>query len=312
MGCYRSGPALAAVGHIVRYCMARPLRLEFAGAAYHITSRGNARQEIFLDDGDRRCLLDALGAVLDQFGWLCHAYCLMGNHYHLMVETPGPNLSRGMRQLNGLYTQRFNRRHRRVGHVFQGRFHSVIVDREAYLLELCRYIVLNPVRAGLAACADAWAWSSYRATAGLAPAPAWLSTAWVLQHFGPEPARAQARYREFVTEGHGRQSPWEALRGEPVIGSRGFVERLAPALATHVDEVELPKRQRLPHRAPLDELLAPSEMATKASRDRAIRRAFRNERYTLGEIGRHVGLHYATVSRIARLPERGNTRPDPD
>ncbi len=292
--------------------MARPLRLEFPGAVYHITSRGNARAAIFEDDGDRRSWLDVLSAVLEQFGWLCHAYCLMGNHYHLMLETPSPSLSRGMRQLNGLYTQRFNRRHGRVGHLFQGRFHSVIVDREGYLLELCRYVVLNPVRAALAARAEDWTWSSYRATAGFAPGPPWLSTTWVLEHFGSEPGRARARYRDFVRAGLGQPSPWGALRGEPILGSRRFLERLAPALAPHASAVELPKRQRLPHRAPLNEVLAPCELATKASRDRAIRRAFQDEQYTLAEIGRQVGLHYATVSRIARQAGCGNSRPDPD
>ena len=128
--------------------MARPLRLEFPGAVYHVTSRGNARAAIFLDDEDRPIFLGVLGAVVARFGWLCHAYCLMDNHYHLLLETPDPNLSRGMRQLNGVYTQRFNRRHGRVGHVLQGRFKAILVDRDGYLLELARYLVLNPVRAG--------------------------------------------------------------------------------------------------------------------------------------------------------------------
>src|SRR5687767_13788050 len=129
--------------------MARPLRIEFAGALYHVTARGNARMPIFDDDADRRNFLSVLEQVLDRSGWLLHAYCLMGNHYHLMVETMQANLSAGMRQLNGVYTQRFNRRHERVGHLFQGRFKAILVERDSYLLELCRYVVLNPVRAGM-------------------------------------------------------------------------------------------------------------------------------------------------------------------
>lgn len=129
--------------------MARPLRLEFPGAIYHVTSRGNARNAIFLDDEDRVLFLACLGAVVTRFGWWCHAYCLMDNHYHLLIETPEGDLSRGMRQLNGVYTQRFNRRHGRAGHVFQGRFKAIVVDRDSYLLELCRYVVLNPIRAGM-------------------------------------------------------------------------------------------------------------------------------------------------------------------
>ena len=126
--------------------MARPLRIEYPGAVYHVTSRGNARKKIFLDDIDRDEFLATLGWVVERFGWGCHAYCLMDNHFHLLIETPKPNLSLGMRQLNGVYTQRFNRRHKRVGHLFQGRFKAILVERDSYLLELARYIVLNPVR----------------------------------------------------------------------------------------------------------------------------------------------------------------------
>ena len=126
--------------------MARPLRLEFPGAVYHVSSRGNARQRIFFGDADRELFLDTLTQGIARYRWLCHAYCLMENHYHLLIETPRANLSLGMRQLNGIYTQTFNRRHHRVGHLFQGRFRAILVEKESYLLELCRYIVLNPVR----------------------------------------------------------------------------------------------------------------------------------------------------------------------
>lgn len=129
--------------------MARPLRAEYPGAIYHITSRGNARQPIFEDDEDRKAFQVLLESLVSRYNWLCHAYCLMDNHYHLLVETPDGNLSEGMRQLNGIYTQSFNGRHGRVGHVFQGRFKAILVGRENYLLELCRYVVLNPIRAGI-------------------------------------------------------------------------------------------------------------------------------------------------------------------
>jgi putative transposase len=123
-----------------------PLRHEYPGAVYHLTSRGNARQKIFLDDTDRKKFLDVLSQAVSRYGWLCHAYSLMDNHYHLLVETPKGNLSIGMRQLNGIYTQAFNRRHRRVGHLFQGRYKAILVQKQAHLLELCRYVVLNPLR----------------------------------------------------------------------------------------------------------------------------------------------------------------------
>jgi REP element-mobilizing transposase RayT len=153
--------------------MARPLRLESAGALYHVTVRGNERRSIFLGDEDsgRVVFLDVLGATCERFNWALHAYCLMTNHYHLLVETPDANLSKGMRQLNGVFTQFVNRTHPRVGHLFQGRFKAILVERERYLLELCRYVVLNPVRAGVVAAPGDWPWSSYRATLGETPAP---------------------------------------------------------------------------------------------------------------------------------------------
>ena len=151
--------------------MARPLRLQFAGAVYHLTSRGNARQKIFFDDGDRELFFQTLAHVVSRYSWVCHAYCLMANHYHLLVETPKANLSIGMRQLNGIFTQSFNRRHRRVGHLFQGRFKAILVKKDSYLLELCRYIVLNLVRVKGRTSPAAWKWSTYRPTAGLVAVP---------------------------------------------------------------------------------------------------------------------------------------------
>ncbi|HWQ95123.1 MAG TPA: transposase, partial [Gammaproteobacteria bacterium] len=126
--------------------MSRPLRLEFPDALYHVTARGDRQEDIFEDDQDRELFLATLGQVISRFNWICHAWCLMDNHYHLLIQTPDGNLSKGMRQLNGVYTQASNRRHRRVGHLFQGRFKAILVDRDAYLLELSRYVVLNPVR----------------------------------------------------------------------------------------------------------------------------------------------------------------------
>jgi putative transposase len=138
--------------------MARPLRIEFAGALYHVTARGNAQQDICADDADRRQFLDLLGHTVHRHDWYCHAYCLMGNHYHLLVETSTPTLAKGMKFLNGTYTQHFNRRHLRVGHVFQGRYKAILVQKETYLLELARYIVLNPVRAQMVRSAKEWPW----------------------------------------------------------------------------------------------------------------------------------------------------------
>ncbi|HQO82913.1 MAG TPA: transposase [Synergistales bacterium] len=141
-----------------------------------MTSRGNAKQDIFLTRTDRIAFLQLFGEIVDRFKWICHSYCLMGNHYHLLLETPRANLSRGMRQLNSVYTQGFNRRHERVGHVLQGRYKSILVERDSHLLELTRYVVLNPVRSGFVRSPEEWPWSSYRAMAVFELAPEFLET----------------------------------------------------------------------------------------------------------------------------------------
>ena len=280
--------------------MARPLRIEYPGALYHVTSRGNARQAIFVDDTDRSGFLDALGDAVGRFGWLCHAYCLMDNHYHLLIETPAANLARGMRQVNGVYTQRFNRRHDRAGHLFQGRYTAILVERDSYLLELSRYVVLNPVRAGLVDGPDAYAWSSYRATLGRTPAPDFLTTDWLLGQFGKRRNVARERYRRFVQDGIDGPSPWEALKGQVLLGGEAFVDSLAPLLdgAAALDEV--PKRQRRLTRPSLAKIFAGADGVAKATRNRLIAAAHLEHGYTLAEVGRHLGLHYTTISKIVR------------
>lgn len=278
--------------------MSRPLRLEFPGAIYHLTSRGNARAPIFADDGDRELFLGTLAHVVERFHWRCHAYCLMDNHYHLLIETLDPNLSKGMRQLNGLYTQRFNRRHGRVGHVFQGRFKAILVERDSYLLELCRYVVLNPVRAKMVKQPKQYQSSSYRATAGIDAAPPFLTCDWVLSLFGKQRHAAQLKYRAFVKEGIGAPSPWEHLRGQVILGTEAFANKLKPALTRKNALREVPRVQRLAHRPALAKLLDEKPTSTKARRQAAVRAAHVEHGYTLAEIGAHLGIHYTTVSRI--------------
>ena len=278
--------------------MSRPLRLEFHGAIYHVTSRGNARAPIFADDDDRESFLATLAHAVERFHWLCHAYCLMDNHYHLLIETPDPNLSKGMRQLNGLYTQRFNRRHSRVGHVFQGRFKAIVVERDSYLLELCRYVVLNPLRAKRVKQPQQYPWSSYRATAGFAAALPFLTCDWVLSLFGKRRHAAQLRYRAFVNNGIGAPSPWEHLRGQVILGTEAFANQLKPALARKNALREVPRVQRLAHRPALAKLLREKPTGTTVCRRAAVRAAHVEHGYTLAEIGAHLGIHYTTVSRI--------------
>ena len=286
--------------------MARPLRIEYPGALYHVTSRGNARQAIFIDDTDRSGFIDALGEAVARFGWLCHAYCLMDNHYHLLIETPAANLARGMRQVNGVYTQRFNRRHGRDGHLFQGRYRAILVERDSYLLELSRYVVLNPVRAGMVDRPDDYAWSSYGATLGRTPAPDFLTTDWLLGQFGKRRGTARKRYQRFVQDGIGAPSPWEALKGQVLLGSETFVDSLAPLLDDAAAVADVPKRQRRLTRPSLAKVLAGAEGAAKAKRNRLIAAAHLDHGYTLAEVGRHLGLHYTTVSKVVRAERMAN------
>jgi len=272
--------------------MARPLRIEYEGAVYHVTSRGNARDDIYVSDDDREMFLDVLGHVVDRFGWMCHAFCLMDNHYHLLIETPRANLSRGMRQLGGMYTQRFNRLHGRVGHVFQGRFKSIVVDKDAYLLELSRYVVLNPVRAGMVKDVADWPWSSYRATAGEEKSPAFLDAGWLLSQFGRTKAKARAAYARFVRDGDASR-PWEMLNGPDVLGGDTFRSRLQGKVKDVAGDI--PKRKKLLRRLSLSEI-----EGTGRERSAWMREAYREHGYTMQAIADHAGLHHSTVSRLIK------------
>jgi REP-associated tyrosine transposase len=271
--------------------MSRPLRLQYPGAVYHLTSRGNARQKIFLDDTDRKKFLDVVSEVVSRYKWLCHAYCLMDNHYHLLVETPKGNLSLGMRQLNGIYTQAFNRNHRRVGHLFQGRYKAILVQKEAHLLELCRYVVLNPLRVKVRDRVDQWKWSSFKATAGLERAPEFLTMDWILSQFGNKRRNAQARYTSFVREGL-ENRPWEKLQGQIYLGDEEFLERHTKGME---ELKEVPRAQRRG--------LKPSLAHVLKSGDRGIMEAYREHGYTMKQVAEHLGVHYATISRHLRKLE---------
>lgn len=281
--------------------MARPLRVEFDGALYHVTSRGNARADIFDDDQDRQAFLETLGKVVTRFHWLCHAYCLMDNHYHLVLETPEGNLSKGMRQLNGIYTQAYNRRHRRVGHVLQGRYKAVLIQKDSHLLEVTRYVVLNPVRAQAVQSAKQWRWSSYRATARMEESPPWLTVDWVLSQFAHRRSTAVTHYRGFVREGVGQPSIWKDVQGQTLLGESDFVERLRGYLRGSEAMKEIPRRQRYVGRPTLQQVFAGK--LNRARRDTLIVRAVERHGYSQREVADVVGLHYSTVSRVANRPK---------
>lgn len=275
--------------------MARPLRIEFAGALYHVTARGNEKREIYFSDADRERFLEILAQVIERYRWHCHGYCLMSNHYHLLIEIGGDNLSKGMRQLNGVYTQYVNREHGRAGHLLQGRYKAILVEKDSHLLELARYVVLNPVRAEMVRAAKDWPWSSYRATAGMVAKPAWLTTDWLLQGFGTDREQAAAAYRRFVAEGRGQPSPWAALRNQIYLGSEAFVERMQGRIAPNQSLEGVPRAQKLPAKLPLETFAKQT-----ASRDECMARAYHSGHYSLAEIGGFFGVSHTTVARAAK------------
>lgn len=288
--------------------MSRPLRLQFPGALYHITSRGDGREPIYLEDRDRRAFLAILAHVCERYGWLCHSYCLMTNHYHLLIETRAATLARGMQQLNGVYTQRFNRAHARVGHVYQGRYSAVLVQKERHLLELLRYIALNPVRARMVPAADDWPWSSHRAAIGLVPSPPWLLSDEIAAIFGGG-AEGRRQFRHFVQGGEGSlgvPSCWRHLKHQIYLGDSAFVSSAQARIA-----IDAPGLRDIPA-AQLCGRPAPSarweeQCSTErdlAERNRAIVDSFASGRYTMRAIGEHFGIHYSRVSRIISAAER--------
>lgn len=281
--------------------MSRPLRIEFPGALYHVVSRGHRQQAIYEDDSDRRAFLELLAEAVERFNWRCYAYCQMNNHYHLLVRTAKANLSAGMRHLNGVYTQTTNRRHRRVGCLFQGRYKAVLVDPDKYLLPVGRHIVLNPVRAGATKVAGAWRWSSYRATVGDDPTPTWLAARELLEHFADDPREARKQYYVFVLNGVRERNLWSNVRQQLYLGDDEFIRKVQ-AHIENPDDPNVPQIQRRPPAPSLDDI---SQQAR--TKNEAIEQAYRTQAYSLTDIARFFGMHPSTVSRIVR--QRGCSKP---
>lgn len=280
--------------------MTRPVRIEFEGGLYHVTSRGDRQKAIYEDDEDRERFLAILGDVIETYNWICHGYCLMDNHYHLIIETPDGNLSKGMRQLNGVYTQASNRRHQRVGHLFQGRYKGILVDGDTHLLELTRYVVLNPVRAGMVKRPEKWRWSSYLAMTGKSKAPEWLAVDGLMAQFSKQRPAAIRRYKAFVAEGVGLESIWSDLKGQIFLGDDAFVSRMQAMDKGLSNKLGVPKAQARPP-APTLEVLA----SRSSSRNEAIAEAYATGSYSYQEIADYYGLHFTTVGIIVRKARAG-------
>ena len=277
--------------------MSRPLRLEFPGALYHVTARGNRLAPIFHDEDDRRAWMSMLRITCARFNFAVHAYCQMSNHYHLLLETPDGNLSRGMRHLNGIYSQHVNRRHALVGHLFQGRYKAILVQRESHLLELARYIVLNPVRAGMVERPEQWDWSSYHWTAADAAPPPWLHTGWLLAQFADTRADAVKRYCEFVRQGRGCASPLKLTKYQLILGDVAFaVQQREQSRHRALGEVAMAQRRH--------GVMSLGEFRVcYPERDEAMARAFWCSAYTMTRIAGSFGVSCKTVSRAVRRYE---------
>lgn len=274
--------------------MTRPLRLEFPGALYHVTVRGNAKAPIFCSYRDRRTWMTILELSCRRYNLVIHAYCQMTNHFHLMIETPDANLGRAMRHLNASYSQYVSKAHGRPGHLFQGRYKAILVQRESYLLELARYIVLNPVRAGLVKRPQDWFWSSYHAMVQPDLAPIWLDTAWSLAQFAENTDAAIDRYVQFVMSGIGAASPLKDTQYQFVLGDAAFAkqhgDRLDPGNLADCNR----EQRRIAGRT-LEEY-----KANYFDRDEAMSQAYYSTQFTMAEIGRFFGVGVKTVQRAVQ------------
>ncbi|MBN1343264.1 MAG: transposase [Phycisphaerae bacterium] len=240
--------------------MARPLRIEFEGALYHVMSRGNERRAIVKDDVDRRRRVDWLGRTVETYGWRLHAFVLMDNHDHLFVETPEANLSAGMQFLNGSYTGYYNHRHGRSGHLFQGRYKAQLIENEGYYLEVSRYIHLNPVRAGRVGAPEEWRWGSYRGYHRAAWEVPWVTYGQVLGEFSRGGEQARRGYRRFVGAGIGSppRCPWKEAAEGLIVGGELFVERVKQLLSDRPEDRSIPAMRVLRTRPPLERIAAES------------------------------------------------------
>ncbi len=273
--------------------MSRQLRLQFPGAHYHVTARGNNRQLIVLNERDVATFLNNLEATCERYAWRVFGWCIMPNHYHLVLQTARETLSAGMRRLNSMYAQQFNRRYQRVGHVFQGRFKAFVVADERYLFTVLRYVELNPCRAALVQDPIDWPWSSVRISLGLAPVPRWSAASEIWARFGSIESASIARYREFLLDGLGNLAASPPVQRSLVIGDEAAASDVY-ARARHARiSSEIPRLQRT---APMS---LDAIFAREPDADMAIKHAYAVG-FTLRAIGEYLGVHCSTVSTIAR------------
>jgi REP element-mobilizing transposase RayT len=281
--------------------MARDLRLEYPGAIYHIINRGNRREEIFLGKEDFHLFLELFEDISKRMNWVCHAYCLMTNHYHLLIEIPDGVLSRGMAWLNSVYAQKFNRKYGLTGHLFQGRFKSKPVEDNMQFLMTARYVVRNPVDANVVENAEQWPWSSYRATVGNIQPPDYLFTDDVLSNLSNDRRTAQVYYRELIRmELKDNDDEIITLFQKVYAGEREpvFSKRIRTVLDMKDSLGPVPRKQRILSRPKLEELFVGGWFDDPQKRNGMIYEAFKLYGYKQSEIASFLNLTQTTISKI--------------
>ena len=286
--------------------MARPLRIKYPGAFYHVTSRGNEQKDIFKSQRDREKFLGYLESATLRYGAVIHAYCLMSNHYHLLLETPEGNLSQIMRHINGAYTTYFNVKRKRAGHLFQGRYKAILVEADEYLAELSRYIHLNPVRVGIVERPEQYQWSSYPSYTGYSKPLAWLRTGFILGCFAKKTEDAHKKYRTFVEDRLGKEyeSPLTRTIGTSILGSASFVEEISATYLQGKEDANIPALRQFTSRPTLEEILKEAQ-AEFTDDERLARRATIHlcHKYSgmrLREIGERFNVRDTAISEASR------------
>ena len=294
--------------------MARPLRIEFDGAVYHVTSRGDERKEIFKTVSDRQQFLSYLSSATTRYGAAIHCYCMMGNHYHLFLQTPQGNLSQIMRHINGAYTTYYNVKRHHAGHLFQGRYKAIVVEADQYALELSRYLHLNPVRAGMVEAPEHYRWSSYSSYIGIEQPPPWLDVDFVLGMFSADLPARQQRYREFIEDLIGKEydSPLQHTVASTILGSSDFVETIMDDyLEQDIERPDVPAVRALNRRFAVENIIGKTQELVddpKLAREVALHICHRYSGEMLKNIGAHFGLgDSAVVKASTRLEARLNS-----
>ncbi|MCD6571407.1 MAG: transposase, partial [Deltaproteobacteria bacterium] len=291
--------------------MSRPLRIEYAGALYHITARGNDGNPIYKQEGDYQKFLEILSELSQRYHAIIHGYVLMGNHYHLLIETPDGNITRVMHFLNATYTGYFNKKYKRVGHLFQGRYKGFVIEKESYLVSVSRYIHLNPKRAGLVKRPEEYKWSSYPDYIGKGKKKTWLTCEWILGQYSKDKAKARRLYRAFVEEGSAlKENPFDALEKGLILGSEGFIDEIKK-------KTGLKKHKKTPESSRLIRSITYEDIVTAVAKkfgvsEQEIRGPGRRENLTRKiclyllrrhtdmtneEIGGYFGIGYTAVSQ---------------